>query len=102
VGVLCFLLAGCAAPRRTFVSNSEAFPRKTIASETAKLPESIPPAAEPNPKPSVWSKWMGSLTPGGGHQAEVPPPERIPLPRTDGVPQNFDEAHERMTNAVPF
>ena len=96
VGLLCFSFTGCAAPKRTFMPESKRMPRKSAAPEVAPQTNREEPTAEA--KPSVWSKWMGSLTPGNSGQTPAKPAERIPLPRTDGEAANSEAAAE----ASPF
>ena len=94
----CTTLVGCLFPTRTFVSDkgspSQPSPSRVPTQaqpRPAQIPEEIAPKlAAPqsdadDSKPSLWSNWLGAISPKRPEpKNSSQPPRRIPLPRTDG------------------
>ncbi len=90
----CATLTGCLSPDRTFVAGEKPKPRPAQAEAPASsIPDPVATRIEPaasqtgaeESKPSVWSNWLGAFSPKkAGPQKPSQPPQRIPLPRTDG------------------
>lgn len=104
-------VAGCAAPKRTFVSENDLAAAR--ASRRTKpvdgdSPKPVPRVTSPSshtdpnqPARSVWSKWLGAFSGNDPQKETAKAPQRIPLPRTDQNSKNSDGSRE-AEDSSPF